>query len=144
MRVPHSGLRTLRDLGFGRRSIEKIINGEVEEIIAKICGQSECKDYLVGSDFNIPVVNVLWQLVAGTRFDAADSRDCDIVTTINTVVFKNYFFLISFPLGLTKLMRRSFFEENLRVVRNQHKYILGKGVFPFENLRFLMDWLRPD
>ena len=81
MRVPHSGLRTLRDLGFGRRSIEEIINGEVEEIIAKICGQSECKDYLVGSDFNIPVVNVLWQLVASTRFDAADSRDCDIVTT---------------------------------------------------------------
>ena len=31
-----SGLRTLRDLGFGRRTIEEIVNKEIDEIISKL------------------------------------------------------------------------------------------------------------
>ena len=116
------GLKTLRDLGFGRSSIAEIINSEVDEVIASISGGSEGEDYLLSSVFNIPVINVLWQLVAGTRFDEADSRDRDIISSMNTL-FENYFALLFIPLGLTKLLRRNFFEENVKIVRNHRKFI---------------------
>merc|ERR1711936_1101296 len=117
-----SGLRTLRDLGFGRRTIEEIVNKEIDEIINKL-GSSLGQDYLLGSDFNIPVVNVLWQLVAGYRFEEGDRRGRQVISNIEKI-FRSFAFLSTFPLGLTKLFRKSFFEENLKIVTNQTNYIL--------------------
>ena len=117
------GLRTLRDLGFGRRTIEEIVNKEIDEIINKL-GSCLGQDYLLGSDFNIPVINVLWQLVAGYRFEEGDRRGRQVISNIEKI-FRSFAFLSTFPLGLTKLFRKSFFEENLEIVTNQTNYILG-------------------
>ena len=86
-----SGLRTLRDLGFGRRTIEEIVNKEIDEIIRKL-GSSIGQDYLLGSDFNIPVVNVLWQLVAGYRFEEGDRRGRQVISNIEKI-FRSFAFL---------------------------------------------------
>ena len=119
------GLKTLRDLGFGRRTIEDIINEEIDQMMTKIGGDSEGKDFLVDTIFNIPMINVLWQLVAGHRFDEADSEGRTVINNI-VKIFQNYLTLVIFPLSLTKLFRKEFFEENLKIVKNQRKYIQGK------------------
>ena len=119
------GLKTLRDLGFGRRTIEDIINEEIDQMMTKIGGDSEGKDFLVDTIFNIPMINVLWQLVAGHRFDEADSEGRTVINNI-VKIFQNYLTLVIFPLSLTKLFRKKFFEENLKIVKNQRKYIQGK------------------
>ena len=119
------GLKTLRDLGFGRRTIEDIINEEIDQMMTKIGRDCEGKDFLVDTIFNIPMINVLWQLVAGHRFDEADSEGRTVVNNI-VKIFQNYLKLVIFPLSLTKLFRKKFFEENLKIVNNQRKYIQGK------------------
>ena len=117
------GLRTLRDLGFGRQNIEQIINNELEEICL-ILTSKQGQDYLLGSDFNIPLINVLWQLVAGYSFDHHKTQDGAIINNINEM-FKNYMTFFTIPIGLIKLFRGKFFEENLKIVTHQSRYILG-------------------
>ena len=120
------GLKTLRDLGFGRRTIEDIINEEIDQMMTKIGGDCEGEDFLVDTIFNIPMINVLWQLVAGHRFDEADFEGRTVINNI-VKIFQNYLTLVIFPLSLTKLFRKKFFEENLKIVKNQKKYIQGKA-----------------
>ena len=120
------GLKTLRDLGFGRRTIEDIINEEIDQMMTKICADCEGEDFLVDTIFNIPMINVLWQLVAGHRFDEADFEGRTVINNI-VKIFQNYLTLVIFPLSLTKLFRKKFFEENLKIVNNQRKYIQGKA-----------------
>ena len=86
------------------------------------CGE----DFRVDSIFNIPMINVLWQLVAGHRFDEADSEGRNVINNI-VKIFQNYLKLVIFPLSLTKLFRKQFFEENLKIVNNQRKYLQGKA-----------------
>ena len=118
------GLRTLRDLGFGRRTVEEIINEELEELCLALTSE-DGQDYLLGSDFNIPLINVLWQLVAGYRFDQHESQGRDVINNINEM-FRNYITFFTIPIGLIKVFRRQFFEENLKIATNQTQYILGK------------------
>ena len=118
------GLKTLRDLGFGRRTVEEIVDIEIEEIVTKL-GSHSGQDYRLGSDFNIPIINVLWQLVAGYRFEENDSQGNEVINSIQ-MIFTSFMSLIIFPLGLTKLLRRSFTEENMRIVRFQREYLLGR------------------
>jgi len=44
-------------------------------------------DILVGSEFNLPMINILWQIVAGTRFDEGNPRDMRIMEGV-TSTFK--------------------------------------------------------
>ena len=118
------GLRTLRDLGFARRGIEDIINEEIDQIIDMMVSESDEENFLVESVFNIPVINVLWQLVAGYKFDKKVSEERNVINNIS-MIFKNFFSLATFPLGLTKFFRKKFVEDNLKVVKNQREYIEG-------------------
>ena len=118
------GLRTLRDLGFARQGIEDIINEEIDQIIDMMVSENDEENFLVDSVFNIPVINVLWQLVAGYKFDKKVSEERNVINNIS-MIFRNFFSLATFPLGLTKFFRKKFVEENLKVVKNQRKYIKG-------------------
>ena len=79
---------------------------------------------LVENIFNIPVINVLWQLVGGYRFNEADCEGRDVINNI-TKIFKNSSYMAFLPLGLIKLFNNSYFEENVKLVKNQRKYIEG-------------------
>ena len=87
-------------------------------------GENGEENFLVDSVFNIPVINVLWQLVAGYKFDKKVSEERNVINNIS-MIFRNFFSLATFPLGLTKFFRKKFVEENLRVVKNQREYIEG-------------------
>jgi len=95
-------LKTLKDFGFGKRSIEDSIHAEVEDLTEKWISGCKEGDVLIGTDFNVPIINVLWQLVANARFtpDNPESmKMVDMVTTIFTVGIKIDFI----PLPLLKM-----------------------------------------
>ena len=121
------GLKTLKDLGFGRRSIEEIVDREIDEIIDKFCSYNG-QDFLLGSDFSIPVINVLWQLVAGHRFDENHSQDRNIIKGID-MLFETFIFLTTTPLWITKILRKLYFEKTLKIFQNQINFLLGKRNF---------------
>ena len=74
-------LQKLKDFGFGRRGLDKVIQEEANEAVESLLHDDlHCvKDYaeeegggrtlLIDSAFNIFVINVLWQIVASKRFD---------------------------------------------------------------------------
>ena len=73
-------LKSLKDLGFGRKSIEDSIHFEVEEMIDH-CFSSE-EDVLLGSDFNIPIINILWQIVANKRMSPDSREDMELMKLV--------------------------------------------------------------
>jgi len=79
-------LKTLKDFGFGRKSIEESIHFEVDEMIDSTFSQTS--DILLRNDFNIPIINVLWQMVANRRFSAAKSEDVELIEGVS-FMFEN-------------------------------------------------------
>ena len=90
-------LKTLKDFGFGRKSLEDAISMEIDLIIEEFLSKEvrdlhqfkieltiislQDSDFLIGQDFNIPIINILWQLVAGYRFEK-DNKHVNNITEI--------------------------------------------------------------
>ena len=66
-------LKQLKDLGFGRKSLDSVMLEEVDDVID---GMITKKNVTMESTFNVAIINVLWQIVASKRFDpnAADTK----------------------------------------------------------------------
>ena len=66
-------LKHLRDFGFGKQSLDIVIQDEANDTIEKIIETSLSNrvKYNVKIDglFNIPAVNVIWRIIANKRFD---------------------------------------------------------------------------
>ncbi|XP_069951370.1 cytochrome P450 2J6-like [Cherax quadricarinatus] len=77
-------LRTLKDLGFGRRSIEPIITSELEELVEYFT-QRQGQKLNIALLFNRSVVNVLWAMVIGKRFSHNDTRLHDLVDKVQNI-----------------------------------------------------------
>lgn len=64
-------LSTLRDFGFGKKSMDTIIHEEAELLIRSLLENSCDGDKTIsisGHNLNVAVVNVLWQIIASKRF----------------------------------------------------------------------------
>ena len=79
-------LKTLKDFGFGRKSIEESIHFEVDEMVDSTFSQTG--DILLRNDFNIPIINILWQMVANKRFSAANPEDVELIEGVS-YMFEN-------------------------------------------------------
>lgn len=83
-------LRHLRDLGFGRTSAEDMIQDEIREVIRVIVDQSSSDPNRVvdfkNGIFNRSVLNILWALIGGERFNRDDAR---LTNLLNMVDFFN-------------------------------------------------------
>jgi hypothetical protein len=70
-------LRHLRDLGFGKTSIEDQMMGEITDLIAEITAVAKSnRDHVVDfkSIFSVSVINILWAIVGGKRFQRGDPK----------------------------------------------------------------------
>ena len=76
-------LKTLKDFGFGKKSIEDSIHFEIDELVEKFCSVSG--DLLIGTDFNVPIINILWQMVADSRFTPEDKIGMDMLDKVSTI-----------------------------------------------------------
>ena len=68
-------LKQLRDLGFGRKSLDSVMIEEADDVIFRML-QTSKNDGIVQmkGTFSTAVINVLWQIVASKRFDP-DAQD---------------------------------------------------------------------
>jgi len=66
-------LRTLRDFGFGKAGMEGLINEEVAMFIEEV-KKSKGEPFDFVSKFNLPILNALWNITAGQRFDYNDPK----------------------------------------------------------------------
>ena len=60
-------LKTLKDFGFGKKGSEIIVQEEAD-MLCQHFRQFAGKQFEMSTIFNIPVVNVLWQMVISKRF----------------------------------------------------------------------------
>ena len=80
-------LSTLRDFGFGKSSMEDAIGEEVEFFQQHLDEQLERGNVVsIQNFFNIAILNVLWRIVAGARYDYGDPRLTQLVATVGEIV----------------------------------------------------------
>ena len=93
-------LKTLKDFGFGRKSIEGSIHFEVDEMIENFFTSDN--DILLGSEFNIPIINILWQMVANKRLSETSEKDKRLIESVINIFRTG--FGANFPFILYKLL----------------------------------------
>ena len=116
------GLRALKDLGFGKQSLEEIINIEVEEIIQNFLSEEE--DFLLSTNFNAPIINMLWQIVAGHRFTPENKEGMEILESV-TRMFELFVYISVYPLKIMEMFPKSTnYAEMVNILNTQKNYII--------------------
>ena len=68
-------LKQLRDLGFGRKSLDSVMIEEADDVISRMLQTSKNNGTVqMKGTFSTAIINVLWQIVASKRFDP-DAQD---------------------------------------------------------------------
>lgn len=80
-------LKHLKDFGFGRAGLEGVIQDEAEELV-KFLHTQVGKDFKMETVFGVPVINILWIIVAGKRFQSEDPL-VQRTLTLLTKLFKS-------------------------------------------------------
>jgi len=115
------GLKTLKNFGFGKQSLEETINIEVEETVKHLLSVTE--DFNLRSDFNVPIINILWQLVAANRFTEDDPEGMKMVASVSKT-FKSSIKMGVIPLQILKLFPKiTEYDEYVEIYKTQWRYI---------------------
>ena len=77
-------MRSLKDLGFGKTTMEEDINQEVEKLVQRLKQECEGKATRLNSLMSLSVVNALWVLLVGEKLALDDPKLLEIVTAIDT------------------------------------------------------------
>ena len=81
-------LKSLRDYGFGKKSEQNILE-ESKTLVNFISSKIESKeDFFIKDIFNIPVVNVIWRMVANRTFQMEGSEGRMFVKTLDEILSK--------------------------------------------------------
>ena len=79
-------LKTLRDLGLGRSTMEDAINMEVDKLTDMLKENYTGEPVDLQAKLNVSIVNALWFLLVGENFSLEDPRLHHIVNLINDTV----------------------------------------------------------
>ncbi|CAG0914187.1 unnamed protein product [Notodromas monacha] len=135
-------LRTLRDFGFGKTSLEGIILDELRELVAEIRPEGISKDQPfvaeLDSCLNAAVTNVIWWLVASKRVTKHDEEFKNILSIIEKIMdFGIINVLTRFPIinvfdSPTRINwlkgpmeRREYFYSYMQKVLDEHRATLN-------------------
>ena len=75
-------LKSLKDFGFGKKSMEYLIMDEVHEMI-KWMKENEGNPVSVKWSFSLATVNALWSITTGQRFDQNDPKLHEILNDMD-------------------------------------------------------------
>ncbi|ROT74255.1 Cytochrome P450 2J3 [Penaeus vannamei] len=73
-------LRHLRDLGFGKTSLEPLMILEIKELMDHIAKQKD-SPIVMQRFFNRSIINVIWAMVMGKRYSYGDARLATLLKT---------------------------------------------------------------
>ncbi|CAG9856915.1 unnamed protein product [Phyllotreta striolata] len=79
-------LKQLREFGFGTRNMSTLIEEEAQELIAYICKFTALNDssvFNIQNLFNLHILNSLWKMLAGVRYDAEDKKMRELQAILN-------------------------------------------------------------
>ena len=65
----------------GTRSLD-LLQGEVEDLV-RLMASHQDQDFLMDTVFGIPVINILWTIVAGKRFHPSDPKANRLMHLLN-------------------------------------------------------------
>ena len=80
-------LRNLRDLGFGKSGHEDVIQREANSL----CETIKNGELRISKLFNIPIINILWQMVLSKRFEMNDTAIGEWIALLNEAVGRDVF-----------------------------------------------------
>ena len=92
--------KTLKDFDFGRKSIKGSIHFEVDEMIENFFSSND--DILLGSEFNIPIINILWQMVANKRLCGTNEKEKLLIESVINIFRTGA--SANFPLTIYKVL----------------------------------------
>ena len=78
-------LRSLRDLGFGKLTMEDAINEEVEKLV-EVLKKKEGQAVGLNLQMNISIVNALWVVLVGEKLELDDPKLLNIVKTLDDFI----------------------------------------------------------
>ena len=95
-------LRALRDFGFGKKGVDGIIQEEAELLIRTLLEDSSASPDggtipISAQKLNVPVVNVLWQIVASKRFDPHAQETREMLDIVFMRFTKSFSITLLFP-----------------------------------------------
>lgn len=99
-------LRHLRDLGFGKTSIEDQMMGEINDLISEISNVSKSDpDHVVDfkSIFIVSIINILWAIIGGKRFQRDDLQFKTLLSIVENFVQGSNAFRAVIPIPATLL-----------------------------------------
>ena len=79
-------LHHLRDLGFGRTSIEVVVNEEFKELSERMITEASTGSISSTMLFNLSVANVLWGILSGKRFDMKNSKQLERLKKLDRIL----------------------------------------------------------
>lgn len=82
-------LRTLRDFGFGKTGMEDLINAEVAEFIPYMleeAAKSPNCALVMQNVFNVTILNALWKIIAGSRYNYRDPELLNLTKKVNDAI----------------------------------------------------------
>ena len=100
---------------------------------------------MIGEDFNLPIINILWQLVAGYRILPEDTEGVRMVELVNGIFKKSPASLQMLPFFMVKLLPNlTGYAQRAGILDDQREYMLKiidqhMVTFDPEHLRDIID-----
>jgi cytochrome P450 len=93
-------LKILKDFGFGKQGLDGVIQEEGDLLIRTMFEESmssPSRTVKIGTNFNVPVINILWQIVASKRFDPKAEETKEMMHFINNQFTRRVSIATFFP-----------------------------------------------
>ena len=78
-------LRNLRDFGFGKSSMEDLFIEEVSKL-CQLLSKSEGQPIDLSGTLGVSIVNALWAIIVGERFDLEDPKLLKVVHSMDQLI----------------------------------------------------------
>ena len=76
-------LKTLKNFGFGKSSLETIMQEEIKNFCSDLKKDCQTGPVDLANRFNVMVINILWRIIGGKRFDYQDKKFAKLVEHLN-------------------------------------------------------------
>ena len=133
-------MKHLRNFGFGKKDLEVVIEREASNLVEYILANNNKEMKMEMFTFAVPVLNVLWDMVAGHAFKREDKELKRILDLMN-FTFVSKLFATAMVMPWVRFIDNPF----LRICDHPTQYLLGLGILlpwpdPFSLcLEFLVD-----